>query len=145
MVRDTGTVMIIGVFDLFHRGHVEFVKRAAEFGERVVVIVNGDEMVTQYKRKPVFNEADRLEIIRSLRWVDEAVVTNSFDIKPLVAQFRPSVIVHGDDWLRASYLEQIRMTEEGLIKFNVQLAFIPYYNGATTSSIIRTIREMAFD
>lgn len=135
-----GTVMVIGVFDLFHRGHVEFLRRAAGFGDRVVVIVNGDDMVSRYKRRPVFSETDRLEIVKALKWVDDAVVAHDFDVKPFVQRFRPSVIVHGDDWPRESYLAQIRMTEQDLVKYDVSLEFIPYYAGATTSEIIRTIQ-----
>lgn len=145
MVQAESVVMVIGVFDLFHRGHVEFLKNAAGFGERMVVVVNGDEMVARYKRRPVFNEVDRLEIVRALRWVDDAVISNSFDVKPLVERFRPSSIVHGDDWPRASYLEQIRMTEEDLDRFGARLIFIPYYEGVTTSGIIRDVQEIRLE
>lgn len=135
--------MIIGVFDLFHRGHVEFFNNASIYGDAMVVIVNGDQMVTDYKRKPVFCEQDRLAIVKSLRWVEDAVISNSFDIKPWVEKFRPSVIVHGDDWPRASYLEQIRMTEQDLQDYGVKLAFIPYYGHISTSALIRSIQELS--
>ena len=137
---DGGTVMVIGVFDLFHRGHVEFLRRAASFGEHMVVVVNGDDMVSRYKRRPVFSEGDRLEIVKALKFVDDAIVAHDFDVKPFVERFRPAVIVHGDDWPRESYLGQIRMTEQDLVKYGVRLEFIPYYAGATTSEIIRTIQ-----
>lgn len=140
--RPTGKVMIVGVFDLLHRGHVEFVRQAARFGDEMVVIINGDSMVSEYKRKPLFCEEDRLAIMQSLRWVDEAAINNSFDLKPMVEKFRPAVIVHGDDWPRAGYLEQIRMTEEDLVDYGVELAFIPYYSRMSTSGLIRKIQGM---
>lgn len=132
--------MIVGVFDIFHRGHVEFVRQAAQYGDEMVVIVNGDEMVAEYKRRPFFCEDDRLAIVESLSWVHEAAINNSFDLKPMVEKFRPTVIVHGDDWPRAGYLEQIRMTEDDLVSYNTELAFIPYYPRISTSAIIREIQ-----
>jgi glycerol-3-phosphate cytidylyltransferase len=54
-------VYVIGVFDMFHRGHVEFLKKAKSLGERLIIAVNGDQMVGEYKRKPMMSEQDRLE------------------------------------------------------------------------------------
>lgn len=141
MEHRRGTVLVIGVFDLFHRGHLEFLKRSAEFGDRMVVLINGDDMVSRYKRRPIFDERDRLEIIRSLKCVSEATISHGFDVKPFVERFKPSVIVHGDDWPRESYLKQICMTEDDLLRLGVSLEFIPYYRGISTSQIIEAIRE----
>lgn len=143
MSKPTGKVMIVGVFDLFHRGHVEFIKQAATFGDEVSVVVNGDRMVSEYKRQPVYNENDRLAIVKALRWVDEAMISNSFDLRRPIEKFRPQVIVHGDDWPRANYLEQIRLTEQDLLDFGVELAFIPYYGQISTTELIRDIQEIS--
>ncbi|MER8576096.1 adenylyltransferase/cytidyltransferase family protein [Mesorhizobium sp. M1374] len=133
------TVFVSGVFDLFHRGHVELLNRAAKFGDRLVVGVNSDEMVERYKRRPVFGEADRLAIVRSMRWVTDAVIYGEFDLKPMVERFRPSVMVHGDDWPRESYLNQIRMTEQDLELYGVELVFVPYWRGTSTTSIVEQL------
>lgn len=135
------TVMVIGVFDLFHRGHLEFLKNASKFGEKLLVVINGDRMVAKYKRKPYFNEEDRKEILLALSMVDYVVVNDKFDVKDIVEEYHPRVIVHGDDWPRESYLEQIRMTETDLHRFNVRLEFVPYYKPLSTSKLIEQIRE----
>lgn len=144
------TVFVSGVFDLFHRGHVELLKQAAALGDRLYVGVNSDDMVSRYKRRPVFSQEDRLEIVKSMRCVTDAVIYGEFDLKPMVERFRPAFMVHGDDWPRESYLKQIRMTEEDLVRYGVELVFVPYWRGTSTTSIIgdvsaRTIGESSIE
>lgn len=134
------TVFVSGVFDLFHRGHVELLNRAAAYGDRLVVGVNSDDMVERYKRRPVFSQDDRLAIVKSMRCVSDAVIYGDFDLKPMVELFRPAFMVHGDDWPRGSYLKQIRMTEEDLIQYGVELVFLPYWRGTSTTSIVNQLR-----
>ena len=50
----TKTVLVIGVFDLFHRGHVEFLRRARQLGNRLIVVVNGDEFVSKVQAQTHF-------------------------------------------------------------------------------------------
>lgn len=140
MTRKLKTVLVSGVFDLFHRGHVELLNQAAEYGDRLIVGVNSDSMVEQYKRRPVFNETDRLAIVKSMRCVTDAVIYGAFDLKPLVEAFRPSVMVHGDDWPRDSYLTQIRMTEDDLARYDLDLVFVPYWRGTSTTSIVEYLK-----
>ena len=64
-------VYVIGVFDLFHSGHVRLLQRAKALGDKLIVAINGDEMVAQYKRRPYLNEEERLEVVQSCRYVDE--------------------------------------------------------------------------
>ena len=134
-----GTVLVIGVFDLFHRGHVELLRNARAFGERLVVIINGDEFTARYKRRPVMSEDDRLAIVKAVRYVDDAVVSNSPDAKPFIETFGVTAIVHGDDWDHESYLRQICVDEAYLRERGVELVYTPYYAGESTSGIIARI------
>lgn len=134
------TVFVSGVFDLFHRGHVELLGRAAEYGDRLIVGVNSDAMVEQYKRRPIFSETDRLAIVKSMRCVSDAVIYGAFDLKPMVEAFRPAVMVHGDDWPRESYLKQIHMTEDDLEYYQLELVFVPYWCGTSTTSIVEHLK-----
>jgi glycerol-3-phosphate cytidylyltransferase len=132
-------VFVSGVFDLFHRGHVELFRRAAELGDQLFVGVNSDEMVAKYKRRPVYSEDDRLCIVKAMACVTDAVIYYAFDLKPMVERFRPAIMVHGDDWPRASYLEQICMTEDDLLRYGVELVFLPYWRGTSTTSILDVV------
>jgi glycerol-1-phosphate dehydrogenase [NAD(P)+] len=134
-------VYVIGVFDMFHRGHVEFLKKAKSLGDRLIIAVNGDQMVGEYKRKPIMSEQDRLEIIKSCRFVDDAFIIRQFDNKCYLEKHNIDAIVHGSDWERQSYLEQICVTEDYLKERNIDLVFVPYTSGVSTSGIIKRIRS----
>ncbi len=138
----TGTVYVIGVFDLFHRGHVALLKTSRDLGDRLLVAVNSDRIVAAYKASPIMKEGDRLAVVQACRHVDEAFIIDDLGNKSVLAR-RPDIttIVHGDDWPRASYLQQLRLTEADLAEFGVTLMMVPYTEGISTSSIIRTIRE----
>ena len=134
-------VYVIGVFDLFHKGHIEFLRRAKALGERLIVAVNGDEMVASYKRKPFFNEQDRLDIIKAFKYVDEAFIINGYDNKEYIEKYDVDAIVHGDDWEKKSYMKQICTTEEYLKARKTELVLLPYTSGISTSSLIKQIKE----
>lgn len=136
-------IYVIGVFDLFHRGHVELLRRAREMGDRLVVAINGDDMVASYKRRPYFSEEDRLEIVRACRFVDEAFVIREYDNKSYLLQHQVTHIVHGDDWGHESYLEQIRVNEDFLDSHGISMVFVPYWDGVSTSGILNAIRSAA--
>ncbi|MCQ2603502.1 MAG: adenylyltransferase/cytidyltransferase family protein [Spirochaetia bacterium] len=65
-----------GVFDLFHVGHVRLLKRAKEMFREVVATIDSDALTEQEKRRPIFSQEERLEIIRSCRYVDDAVIVD---------------------------------------------------------------------
>ena len=61
------------VADLFHAGHVEFLRRARELGDELVVGIHSDETVAGYKRAPVMTMAERVRVVAACRHVDEVV------------------------------------------------------------------------
>ena len=66
--------VVNGVFDLFHVGHVRLLKRAKEMFKEVIVTIDSDKLTMEEKRCPIFNENERLEIIKSCRYVDDALI-----------------------------------------------------------------------
>ena len=81
------TVYVIGVFDLFHRGHIELLKRAKGLGDKLIVAINSDEMVADYKRRPFINENDRLTVVEACSYVDEAFIIHGFDNRPYAIKY----------------------------------------------------------
>ncbi len=134
-------IYVIGVFDLFHRGHVELLKNSSSLGENLIVAINGDDLVTRYKRKPIYSETDRLEIVKACRYVDHAFVVHEYDNKPYIEQYKIDAIIHGDDWEKSSYLKQIAVTEEYLKNNNVDLILLPYTHGVSSRDLIKKIKN----
>lgn len=139
--KEAKRIYVIGVFDLFHRGHVELLRRSKELGDKLIVAINGDEMVASYKRAPFFSEDDRLEIIKACKYVDEAFIIREYDNKAPLVEYDIDAIVHGDDWEAKSYMEQIRVTEDFLKKHEIELVLLPYTKGISTSELIETIKK----
>jgi glycerol-3-phosphate cytidylyltransferase len=133
-------VYVIGVFDLFHRGHVELFRRARELGDKLIVAVNGDEMTAAYKRRPFFSEQDRLELVKACRYVDDAFIASEFDNRDFVLRYKIKKIVHGNDWSHESYIKQIRLSEEFIAEHKIEMVYLPYWSGISTSQLVRTIQ-----
>lgn len=95
------TVITFGTFDVLHVGHVRILNRAAELGDRLIVGVSSDALNLSKKgRKPVFSQAERLEIVSGLKAVDEVFVEESLELKrDYINQFAADVLVMGDDWV----------------------------------------------
>jgi glycerol-3-phosphate cytidylyltransferase len=65
------TAYTYGVYDLFHIGHINLFKRIKENYDKLIVGVHNDEQVMTYKKAPIISYADRLEIVKSCRYVDD--------------------------------------------------------------------------
>ena len=94
------TVITFGTFDVLHVGHIRVLKRAAELGDRLVVGVSADELnIAKKGRAPVFTQEERLEIVSSLKMVDEVFVEESLEKKrDYIVEHGADVLVMGDDW-----------------------------------------------
>ena len=124
-----------GVYDLFHVGHLNILRHAREFCDHLIVGVVSDEMAELAKgRRPVIPLAERLEIVRSLRIVDEAVaevVPNKLDTWKVIGF---DVIFKGDDWRGTPKGEKL---ERDFAAVGVEVVYFPY-TVHTSSTLLRT-------
>lgn len=127
-----------GVFDLLHRGHVEYLREARALGGRLVVGVNSDASVRRLKgpARPLVAAADRAALVAALACVDLALVFEEDTPERLIREVRPDVLVKGGDWA----LDQI-VGREFVESRGGRVLSIPLREGYSTSALIRRIRE----
>lgn len=94
------TIITFGTFDLLHVGHVKILERARQLGNRLVVGVSSDAFNYSKKHKyPVYSEADRMEIIKAIKYVDEVFLEESFEKKlEYIQNYKADILVMGSDW-----------------------------------------------
>lgn len=135
------TVYTGGTFDLFHRGHAEFLKRCARFGE-VVVSLNTDEFIQSYKGKPpIISYEDRKAVLDACTWVS-VVIPNigGADSKPSILEVKPDIIAIGSDWAKKDYYKQMQFTQDWLDENDIMLLYIPYTEGISSTEIKRRLQ-----
>lgn len=93
-------VLALGVFDILHLGHLYYLNQAKSLGDELVVVVASDSKAS-FKMgemgEPVFPEQVRLEIISSLKPVDQAVLNNGRDLYKIIEELKPNIIALGYD------------------------------------------------
>ena len=92
-------VAVSGYFDPIHVGHLEYLKLAKEFGDKLVVIVNNNHQCILKKGKPFMDEADRVEIVKALGIVDEVFLSIDQDksVCASLEEVKPNIFANGGD------------------------------------------------
>ncbi len=131
-----GLVYTGGTFDLFHAGHVAFLQRCSEFGS-VVVALNTDEFIEQYKGKPpVISYEDRRRVLLACRYVDRVVPNlGGADSKPAIEMVNPDMVIIGSDWAKKDYYTQMQFSQDWLDERGIGLAYLPYTTGISSTAI----------
>jgi len=127
--------------DLFHFGHVNFLKQASEIGDYLIAGIHSDETVQNYKRSPIMTMEERISVVASCRYVDE-VIPNApliIDLK-WIKKHNIHLVVHGDDFsedlLQLCYKIPIEM---GIFKK------VPYTPGISTTDIMNRLKNSLND
>jgi len=127
-----------GVFDLFHIGHLNILKRAKEQCEYLIVGVSTDEVVKTYKNKqPIIPFEQRCEIVRAIKYVDEVVPQTSMDKMDAYNNLHFDVLFHGSDWKGSDMYNNI---VDSFSKIGVDVVFLPHTDGIS-STLIREKKE----
>ncbi len=130
--------------DLFHRGHLEFIKKAKKLGDFLIIGLHPDDVTKRYKREPIVPFEDRKKIIESVREVD-MVIEDCMDFrKPTMFEnlkkFKVNIAVHGDDWLPPLYEKAERRR---LCKV-VQVKCYPYISTTKLLKEIRSAKKLKY-
>ena len=130
-----------GTFDLFHYGHMQFLKNCKRLSRRVVVSLNTDEFIEEYKgKKPFLSFEERKKSILMSGCADE-VIENSggSDSKPAILSVKPQIIAIGDDWAHKDYFKQMNFTQEWLEENEIVLVYVPNPGIISTSELKRRL------
>lgn len=93
------TVLTYGTFDLFHIGHLNLLKRARELGDKLIVAVSTDEFNATKGKTTLMPFEHRVELVRSVRFVDEVIAESNWEQKISdVQKHKVDVFVMGSDW-----------------------------------------------
>ncbi len=128
-----------GVFDLFHIGHLNILRKAKEKCEYLIVGVTTDEEVERVKSKtPIISFSERLAIVQSIKYVDIAVPEK--DVDKLIAwdKYNYDVIFKGDDWRGSAKWMKY---EEEFKKRNVKVIFFPYTKGISSTKLREILKK----
>lgn len=125
------------VADLFHAGHVAFLRQARRLGDELIVGIHDDAAVAQYKRSPICTMDERITVVEACRYVDEVVPQAPLAVTAdWIERHRIDLVAHGDDFdeasLRRFYPEPFR---RGLLRT------VPYTDGISTSAIISRVLD----
>jgi cytidyltransferase-like protein len=93
-------IITFGTYDLFHIGHLRILERAKQEGDYLIVGVSSDKLNEIKGKKAIFPINERLEIVRSLKCVDEVFIEESLELKDeYIKKFNADILVMGDDWI----------------------------------------------
>ena len=135
-----------GSFDLFHSGHVNFLKQCRKIvgpDGLVVVSLNTDEFIKEYKgRSPIMSYSERETVLLNSVYVDEVVPNiGGADSKPSIEQVNPDFVVIGSDWAKRDYYQQMQFTQEWLDEREIVLCYVPYTEGISTTELKKRLLE----
>lgn len=131
----------IGTFDLFHEGHVNFLRECKNRCGHLTVALNTDEFAARYKRPPVIPLGGRFACVRACRYVNDVLTnTGDEDSRKVINYCGADVVFHGDDWQGEDFLRQLGVTQEWLDLVKVRIEYVPYFPATSTSEIIERIR-----
>ncbi|MDR7000612.1 adenylyltransferase/cytidyltransferase family protein [Neobacillus niacini] len=126
-----------GVFDLFHVGHLNILRRAKEQCEYLIVGVSTDELVMEYKNKqPVIPHHERIEIVEGIKYVDRVVPQINRDKFSAWEVLQFDAMFVGDDWKGNSLFSGVEMKFK---QVGVDVIYFPYTEGVSSTIVKQKI------
>lgn len=127
-----------GCFDLLHKGHVDYLAKAADQGDKLIIAVNTDASVSKLKgpHRPIQDEQSRLQILASLQCVDAVILFDEETPYALIETLKPNVLVKGSDYKPEDIVGyDIVVGNGGEVK---TIDFIPGYSTSAIEKKIKT-------
>lgn len=128
-----------GCFDLLHGGHIHLFNMAKKQGDVLVVAVNDDASIREFKgvSRPIFALAERLEILEALEAIDYLAPFSQSTPQRLIEKLLPDVLVKGGDWAPNEVVGKPEVEADG-----GRVQIVPYLNGHSSTRILTKISSL---
>ncbi|MCC5936525.1 MAG: adenylyltransferase/cytidyltransferase family protein [Lunatimonas sp.] len=133
------TVYAKMVADLFHPGHVAFLKKARDLGDRLVVHVVSDERVQKAKRKPIMTQQERMTVLAACRYVDEVRIDGPREVSDAFLDEQ------GFDLFAYGYSDERERNTKAFEYRNIsseRIRIIPYSSEVSTTQLIQRVKTL---
>lgn len=128
-----------GVWDLFHIGHLNYIKKAKEMCDYLIVDVTPDELVFRQKQKySVIGEKDRLEVVRAIKYVDRAELSDDGRDIGALEKYGYNVLFLSEDHRGKEYYNNL---EKEMMRRGVEVIYIPYTQGISSTQIKKDVKK----
>lgn len=127
-----------GVYDLFHIGHLNLLKNAKGMCDKLIVGVTTDDLVTYKGKYAMIPFEDRIEIVRSCKYVDAAVPQYDMDKLTACKKLGASILFVGDDWYNT---DKWKKYEEEFAKEGIKIVYFPYTKGISSTKINKALQK----
>lgn len=132
MIGNKTVVYTSGTFDMLHINHLKMIEYARALGDILIVGVNTDELVANYKSTPIIPFEERIALMKAIKGPDIVIPQRSLDHTDKVDKLHFDTFVVGDDWAgKYDYLQ-----EQG-----VQVVYFPYGEGISSSNLKKKIYD----
>lgn len=122
-----------GTFDMLHRGHINEINNAKAQCDTLIVGVNSDRLVQEYKGKiPVVNEEDRKFLVENLKAVDQCMIADTLDKEVILEETPFDAVFIGDDWKESA---RWKATERVLAERGIDVVYLPHTDGYSSTNL----------
>ncbi|MDZ7906646.1 MAG: isocitrate lyase/phosphoenolpyruvate mutase family protein [Cypionkella sp.] len=127
--------------DVIHPGHINIINNAAELGDVTVGLLT-DKAIASYKRVPFMKWEDRAAVVSALKSVARVVPQDTLDYVPNLRQYKPDIVVHGDDWQTGVQAKTRQAVIDALAEWGGKLVEVPYTKGISSTALQGAIKEI---
>lgn len=131
-----------GVYDLFHIGHLNMLRNAKSLCDKLIVGVTTDELVAYKNKKAVIPFSERMEIVRSIDYVDAVVAQENMDKFELWGKLKYDVMFVGDDWFQTDKWKDL---DRQFNEVGVKIVYFPYTKGTSSTLINEVLMQLRND
>ena len=125
-----------GCFDIIHSGHLDLLKEARSYGDKLIVGLNSDKSISKLKgpERPIIDQSERKKILSALKFVDEVIIFNEENPLKLIKKLKPSILVKGADYTK----EQV-IGGEFVESYGGEIKLVKLTKGKSSSKIINKL------